>query len=278
MRVKVYGERNTGTQMMRQILAGNCVGDLWPGTVAELGAMDRVTAAARDDRPEADRLLIREAVIDDIFADAFERTLGWKHGIPDMDRLTAAATGTHFVVTVKNPYAWVVSMARRPHHNVLTGNRHSIEAFLDSPWITCGRDNAPRHLASVIDLWTLKYRAWLALEARWPVTVVRYEDLLLQDTTLAFLANRLDPGAQRPWQLPTEVPNNPNDLAFYRDYYSRERWREALPARCIDLIGSRLDHELMDRLGYPVLSGSGRGDHGAGAVGGSGETANPAAS
>lgn len=255
MRVKVYGERNTGTQMMREILLGNGVRDLWPGTIAELGAMHEVEALGGADRPDADRLLIREAVIDDMFAAAFDRTLGWKHGIPALERLPTDGSGTHVVVTAKNPYAWVVSMARRPHHNLLTGNRGSVEAFLASPWITCGRDNAPRHLASVVDLWSLKYRAWLALETRLPTTVIRYEDLLLQPATLASLAARLDPEGRRPWQLPTAVPNNANDLSFYRDYYAQQRWREALSPACLALIGSRLDRDLMDRLGYPVLPG-----------------------
>ena len=254
MRVKIYGERNTGTQMMRELLRTNGVEDLWPGTIAELGDMPLVTAVDRAERPDADRAMIREAVIDDLFAAAFDRSLGWKHGIPDPARLPAADSGTHYVVTVKNPYAWVVSMARRPHHNLLTGNRGSIEAFLASPWLTCARDNAPRHLVSVVDVWTLKYRAWLALADSRPVTVVRYEDLLLVPETLGTLAARLGSQTPRPWQLPTEVPNNANDLSFYRDYYARQRWRDGLSGACIDMIGSRLDHALMARLGYPVLS------------------------
>lgn len=253
MRVKIYGERATGTQMMRQILLSNGIGDLWPGTIVELGALSRVAAPQGADRPDADQLLIREAIIDDVFAGAFELTLGWKHGIPALDRLSGQADGTQFVVTAKNPYAWVVSMARRPHHNLLKGNLGSIEALLASPWITCSRDNAPRHLESVVELWTVKYRAWLAMSTRWPIVVIRYEDLLLRPSTLPSLAARLDPEGCRPWQLPNEVPNNADDLAFYRDYYAGERWREALSQRSIDLIGSRLDRDLMERLGYPIL-------------------------
>lgn len=255
MRVKIYGERNTGTQMMRELLRTNGVEDLWPGTIAELGDMQRVAALDRAERPDADRALIREAVIDDLFAAAFDRSLGWKHGIPDPARLPAPGSGTHYVVTVKDPYAWVVSMARRPHHNLLTGNRGSLEAFLASPWITCGRDNAPRHLGSVVDLWTLKYRAWLALADSRPATVVRYEDLLLEPGTLTGLAARLDPQAGRPWRLPVEVPNNANDLSFYRDYYARRRWRDGLSAAAVDMIAGRLDPGLMERLGYPLRPG-----------------------
>lgn len=254
MRVKIYGERNTGTQMMRELLRSNGVEDLWPGTIAELGDMHRITALDRAERPDADRILIREAVIDDLFVEAFDRSLGWKHGIPDPAKLPDAGSGTHYVVTVKNPYAWVVSMARRPHHNLLTGNRGSVEAFLASPWITCGRDNAPRHLGSVVDVWTLKYRAWLGLADSRPVTVVRYEDLLLEPQALSALAARLDPQAHRPWQLPTAVPNNVKDLAFYQDYYAGQRWRDALSQACIATIGSRLDAELMERLGYQLMS------------------------
>lgn len=254
MRVKIYGERNTGTQMMREILRTNGIADLWPGTIAELGDMHRVTALDQPERPDADRSLIREAVIDDLFAAAFDRSLGWKHGIPDPARLPDPDSGTHYIVTVKNPYAWVVSMARRPHHNLLTGNRGSIEAFLASPWITCARDNAPRHLGSVVDVWTLKYQAWLGLADSRPSTVVRYEDLLLEPRTLPALAARLDPAGPESWQLPTVVPNNARDLSFYRDYYARQRWRDGLSPACIATIGARLDRGLMERLGYPVLS------------------------
>ncbi len=251
MKVKVYGERGTGTKFLRQTLLRNGVADLWPGTIAELGLQGTVTFPGEHDMAAADRAAIREAMIDDVFARSYHLTLGWKHAAPDPERLAEAGRDTVFVVIVKNPYAWVQSMYRKPYHNLLDGNMASLATFIGFPWVCTARDNLRRHCADVIDLWNAKYGAYLDLCERREGLLVRYESLVGDADTLDRLRHHL--GAPGPWSLPTTVAGTEGDLASHRDHAGREGWRDGLDGPLIDALNRRLDHDLVRRLGYAIL-------------------------
>lgn len=251
MRVKIFGERSTGTRFLRETLLRNGVTDLWPGTIAELGQQHAVALPERPDIPPVDRAAIREALTDDVFARSFHLTLGWKHGAPAFDRLPDTGHDTKFVVIVKNPYSWIQSMYRKPHHNLLQGNMASLDAFVRFPWVCTGRDNIRRCCSSVADLWTVKYRSYVDLCDRRNGLVIRYEALLTDPDVLDVL--RAAVGGAGSWTLPDTVAGSERDLSYYQDYATRDGWRDGLDRHVVDALNERLDPNLVEQLGYTIL-------------------------
>lgn len=105
--IKLYGERNTGTNYLDEVLALNFDAErLRGGAPAEINKQKRPQAA-------------KEALRDEHDAATYAVTLGWKHREVDPDSLARLAPpgGSIFVVTLtKNPYSWLLSLKKRPYH------------------------------------------------------------------------------------------------------------------------------------------------------------------
>lgn len=61
--------------------------------------------------------------------------MGWKHWFPDYEKINEINQDEYlFIVLSRNPYDWIISMNRTPHHahESLKGNK--IEEFIDKQW------------------------------------------------------------------------------------------------------------------------------------------------
>lgn len=240
--LKVYGERNTGTRYLSQLLTGNLDVRLLNG------AAPRMLGWFWPDS---------EAVRDAYFRLTVRSNLGWKHRLPprpdDPLLLAAGARETGFVTVVKNPYSWLLSLLRRQYS---AGRVYgSVEELVTSPWTTVGRECAPPQFAGAVDMWNRKYAACLALPGERTVNL-RYEDLLGDPATqIATVAKRLGLAQRHAAFSNVESSTKRSAQGFedYRRYYLEERWREKLTDRELALIGERLDPAVMAAYGYEVL-------------------------
>ncbi|MEZ6125912.1 MAG: hypothetical protein R3C49_22520 [Planctomycetaceae bacterium] len=247
-RIKIYGERNTGTNYLSELLRLNFqIRELrgfvpWPVMGLQL------------------LLPGKEAIRDAWFSATFGRNLGWKHmkvESPDvLKNYAIVSQRLSFLTLTKNPYAWLLSMHRRPYHQSYR-QQPDFEEFLQLPWRTTGRDNTSRVVENPIQLWNLKNRSYLELRNRLPVLNVRYEDLL--DDPIRMLHQIADAFALpvpasgfRNFEQSTK--DSDRDAAWYRDYYLNERWRCKLSATAIQIINEQLDHDLMTSFHYNLLA------------------------
>ena len=158
--IKIYGERNTGTNYVSALVALNLAATQVPGGIPP--GVRRIHRA----------LPGHQWVRDLYFACTHRRNLGWKHCVPDPDERRlhtwkGEPGALVFVTLTKNPYAWLLSLHRRPYHPAHPRGLDFL-TFLQTPWRTFGRDNMGRaRLASPVELWNAKNRAYLAL-ARTP--------------------------------------------------------------------------------------------------------------
>ncbi|MEM9268219.1 MAG: hypothetical protein AAGA78_04710, partial [Pseudomonadota bacterium] len=155
--MKVFGERNTGTRAVIRMLRG------------QPGVSLRVSARRR---PEKDMAL--EAAIETHFKGGWRKLYlsalahdqdpeittsdPWKHAAP---KLTPALIhgNVRTLFTVRDPYSWALSMARRPYH--MRGPRpESFEAFLTRPWMSAARERVPPVLPSPLHLYCAKLEAY----------------------------------------------------------------------------------------------------------------------
>jgi len=248
-RFKLYAERNTGSRYLARLVEHNLACRLLPGTVPS--RVRRLQALV----PGKNR------VRDLYFERTYAENLGWKHSQADIERMLAlgpALDGIHFLLLFKNPYSWLLSMTKRPYHRQGSGplEAQDLESFLTAPWTTVGRENGPPVYRDVVDLWNRKNRSYLAVAERFPATPLNYERLLA-DPAAAMDTIRRDSNCE--WRsasfenLSESTKERGKDSAFYRDYYLNERWKEYLTPVQIELTNQRLDHGLVERLGYRIL-------------------------
>jgi hypothetical protein len=253
--IKIFGERNSGTTFVAQFLKLNFDVNIVPGTAAELGKDSLLMA--QSSLPGREGLLIREAMIDDIIEAEFEASLGWKHSAPQTERIAQVIKKkptVNFLFITKNPYAWVLSLFKRPYHNLLRFNRHDLETFILSPWLTVRRDNAPAAFASPVSLWNYKVSCYLRSAQELDGILLRYEDLVISpENAVSTICAKFDCSPPSNLRIPLQsTKGEPKSFGVYRDYCRRQTWLRELSPRELQLIGRQLDNVTMKRLDYPL--------------------------
>ena len=243
-KLKIYGERNSGTTYLRQLLAANVQATLLPGTA-----------------PRIWRRLARgqEWPIDLYFHLTAAKNLGWKHQLvlpPTRGRSAHyARPGVKFIVITKNPYAWLLSLFRHPYH--YQGQRSNFETFLQQPWATVRRENHPQPFANPIAMWNAKHEAYLRLLRQQEGVLLRYEALLADpEAQLTHLTKTLQLTCH-PYFIPVQNDAKGESVRKFSDYqiyYLEQHWRQELDARHIDLINRTLNQNLVTSMGYELLS------------------------
>lgn len=234
-----------------------------PGTIADAekpGFRDKIeeqlSASIADD---CKRKLASSIRVDEYFIGNAWKTLGWKHCVPSLDMIASHPENQQvlFVTLTKNPYAWALSMYRRPYGNLCINKPANLGQFLAEPWITANRDNCPALLNSPIELWNLKTDGYRKLAKNHNVLSVRYEDVI--DNTEIFLSiieKYLDKKPKKFTILNKSAKQQDvgkKDLNYYRDYYLNERWRNELTPENIKTINKYLDPSIVKEAGYKMI-------------------------
>lgn len=252
--LKIFGERNSGTNLLWRLLAKNFHVQLLRGTVPRWHMP--LAAARLLSKCNASSPRLRERVLDHYFRTRFASTLGWKHGAPDLDRITSwHRRHIRFVIITRNPYAWALSMFRRPYH----AHRRftDIDEFLRFSYPVYTRDNIPASGLPAPALWTAKHNRYLTFLAQIAHgTHIRYEELLEHGTSsLRRIARTLDLEATGPLQMEQRSvkSNDTATLSKYSEYYLSEAWRHHLTNSCVRMINGHLSPQVVADLGYAIL-------------------------
>jgi hypothetical protein len=240
--IKLFGERNTGTNYLKKIIELNLdvrqMRDSVPRWVARLQTL----------------LPGEEYLRDFYFRLTWRSNLGWKHGKVSLPAKINPAIG--FITLSKNPYSWLLSLHNRPyHHHAL---RVDFETFLRSPWQTVWRDNlGMAKLPNPIALWNIKNQSYLVLSQHHPTHLLKYEELLrapssqIEQIAATFRLSRKN--AKFVDFYESTKKDNGKDSAYYQDYYLNEKWRSKLSPHTIALINQSLDVKTLARLEYQML-------------------------
>ena len=241
--IKIYGQRNTGTNYLARLVALNLRGRVLRGVLP--WRVNRWLGG-------------NESARDLFFRLTLGRNLGWKHAVPpspgDVRRLRKDADAILFLTLTKNPYAWLLSLHRHPYHA-----SHAVgefREFIDRPWPTVGRERRPGAFPSPMAMWNEKNAAYLALADGLACANLRYEDLLsspgavIEEISAGHGIERVQEAFRN-----VEESTKAGGTSFqdYRAYYLEERWRADLPQESIAAINAHLDTGLMQRIGYEVL-------------------------
>lgn len=160
--VKVFGERNTGTNFLNQLIRKNT--NL---IVLEHGnnslSKERFNSLRRgfpfwQRYSPALKSLVLDRLIDQQRNDEYLENFGWKHAFVDVKDLEVSPRfdQTFFIFLVRNPWRFVSALHRRPY-NLFPRKKCNISEFVDSCFIANERDRLPcNFVESPIDFWNLK--------------------------------------------------------------------------------------------------------------------------
>ncbi len=239
-KIKLYGERHTNTNYLSKLIELNLDAQLVEGVVPTyIRTLERWTGS--------------ESLRDRYFQRTFSETLGWKHAaVPtgiDADEVV-------FVTLTKNPYAWLLSMYRRPYHQHYA-QPPSLEEFLTLPWQTVGRENVADEVANPVQLWNLKNRSYFHLPSERSLHLRTEDTFLDASAVVARIAGTF--AVPRSCEQFVDFQRSTKKLAdrdgeYYRDYYLNERWRAQLTQAALDLINAELDADLLQRFDYPLIT------------------------
>lgn len=244
--IKIFGERNTGTNYLEKLINENMQVAMLPGTgpvaVARLG-----------------RRLRAHWPTDLYFALTRHHYLGWKHSPAHLpEPLPTKFQGRLcLVMLMKNPYSWLLSLWRRPYHNMRSVRRiPDFHEFITTPWPALSRDwYTAREYVSPVDLWNHKVGSFFGFHGV-PSVRLRYEDLLAApEGALAQIAEaaRVPLTGDFSNILDSTKRRDSRDNEAYRNYYLNEEWREKLDGEVIAEINRRLDLDILRKAGYELL-------------------------
>lgn len=249
--IKIFGERNTGTNYLEKLISQNMQVTLLPGT-----APSSVTRLGRRLRADWPTNLY--------FALTRHRHLGWKHSPAHLpEPLPQAFQGRLcLVMLMKNPYSWLLSLWRRPYHNKRAVRRmQDLHEFITTPWPAMARDwYTTREYASPVDLWNHKVGSLFGMHGV-PSVRLRYEDLLAApEDALARIAGtaRISLTGSFSNILDSTKRRETRDNDAYRNYYLNEEWRAQLDDKVIAEINQRLDIDIVKKAGYELLPEAGK--------------------
>lgn len=254
--IKIFGERNTGTNYVSKLLAQNFPVDQLRGVARQPKVNRYRREIIKFFGGDGFNQPFLERAADRYFQENFAQTLGWKHSRIDPEDIRQhGPDGLQILALTKNPYSWLLSMHKRPYQN---GNAPSaFEDFLKADFPIHGRDNLPTNRLNPVEIWNQKTRSYFDLAAQADnVTILKYEDLLRDEM------GAMDALATS-WGLPqvnavqsVDASTKGDKLSYndYQDYYLSEKWRAKLSADDVATVNAALDHDLVKRAGYELIA------------------------
>ena len=192
--VKVLGERNSGTNFLKEFLKLNfdCV-LVDDGARPSRGDRDRIKSLKL---PTDQKATMWEIARNLSHYENMSDNGGWKHGAPGaffLERF-AKPKNVFVIMIVRHPASWLTSMHKNPFHHqgAEIGN---FSSFIRSPWVCQSRDEIPEMvLETPLHLLTRKYDQYLWLTHHHnKCAILRYEDLAIQPNAVRHRLGKLLP-------------------------------------------------------------------------------------
>lgn len=248
-RIKIYGERNTNTNYLEQLISLNLDAEQLPGVVPHyVKTIQKILPG-------------KEWLRDWYFSVTPQHNLGWKHtqvmSVQKLKHFDILKSGICFISITKNPYAWLLSLYRKPYTHQYSDPKPDFETFLRTPWKTVARDNCESLLPSPIALWNIKNASYLQLKDLDGLNITTESTIQDPDAVIARIGKHfsIDRLTSRFLNYEKSTKDSSKDFAYYQDYYLNEKWRDKLSGKAVSIISETVDKNLIRHFGYEVIGG-----------------------
>lgn len=236
--LKIYGERNTGTNYLTKLIEKNFEVKILKGEISK-GSF----------------FTFREWTKDLFFRISRNLNLGWKHSLIDVQLVLNHKSKPIVIILTKNPYSFLLSLYNRPYH--YKGNKpNSFLSFLKEKWKLTDRDNCKlKILESPIDLWNIKNKSYINLLNSYSNCLIfTYEELLeCPDKVIASISEKLNIVLKEKFKNYDDSTKNDNKKFIdYQNYYLNELWKKELNNDEIIFINSKLDMNVLSYFKYKL--------------------------
>gem|GEM_PF-2808632 len=233
-RVKIFGERNSGTNLLGRLLEQSPQLELLPG-----GAPYWLRRSIRDVPASAKR-----AALDGWDRAVYPRTLGWKHAyITNKTVRRAQQGGVRCIAIVKHPVAWLTSLRRHPYHI-------DVDHAGKLAHVPLRRERLQVPIGNIRQLWALKSARYVELADLAGFQIVRFEDLVAdQQHTISLIAEQLQVDVEPIRPLARDVKGSTRSASEIADYYANATWRNESGPGDMEWWSS-LDAALLRQLDY----------------------------
>ena len=257
-RIKVFGERNTGTNFIEGLLRDNLDIGVCPGILPN--RLQCLYKAVSNMLPYALAWHVVEHDRNRRFEARFDEHVGWKHArLPNLPKnRDCYPDGLGFIALIKDPYAWLQSLHQRPYQGKIhsTATPLSFSDFLRTPWPTVKRECGPAEYANPVQMWNDKVASYETLHAYGPTLILPYENII-EDIegflkTVCHTFGLPKSGRVEIRATSTKGDDGRTTKEIVRYYRSRE-WVKNLAADDLNCINDQLDHGLRENFGYPRI-------------------------
>jgi hypothetical protein len=257
-RIKVFGERNTGTNFIEDLVRNNLDVGICPGDLPRPLHLFYNSAYRFLPYPMAWRLV--EGDRNRRFDAWFDRHAGWKHArLPNLPKgWERYPDGVGFIAVTKNPYAWLQSLHRRPYQGKIhsEANRLSFSEFLRAEWPTVEREYGPATYSNPVRMWNDKVASYDKLHAYGPTMILPYESVI-EDIEGFVRTTARTFGLSEPAEVQIRTNSTKKHDTRTTDdivkYYRSGSWAKSLTAEDLRFINDELDHSLREKFGYAKI-------------------------
>jgi hypothetical protein len=246
--VKVFGERNTGTNYVHKLVARNTKNTI----LLKHGANDVIEEQVAS-FSECQRPFVRELLIDNLRIEEFDQNFGWKHAFitPEKLKLSPLFNDCFFIFISRNPFRFLFSLYNNPY-NVYLKNWNNVGEFLRSRWFLTHRDNLGLpYVSNPVLLWNIKTKSYLETSKALENAVFFKYEAVVSDYS-AFLYS-LDPYLLLKAPRKNIDKSTKGDDLTFSDYAREAANMSPCKYFCredIEFILSQLDEDLCDKLDY----------------------------
>ena len=240
--LKIFGERNTGTNYLTNLINKNLSINLLRGTAYRLFGFNK-----------------SELYKNLFFYYSEKYNLGWKHSnifnenvISNLKRNPEISV----VVLVKNPYSFLTSLHKRPYHNMKLKNLNLLN-FLNSKWVCVKREKTYSYFDNPVNLWNNKVESYFKLKYEFPerVLIIKFEELVKNPADIIGFIGKLKNikfNKKNFLNISKSTKNEKKSFEYYKDYYLNEKWSVGLNKSHYSLINKYLNLDLMNLLDYKL--------------------------
>lgn len=244
--VKIFGERNSGTNYLETLINHNFIAQQLRGghgkIVLFMKALGKGSAEA--------------AFFHDLEMRRLQRSeFGWKHASPPLADVEAAEHTPHtlFILLAKHPVFWLKSLHARPYRRI--DKTLDFAAFIRTPFPLSEADGlGDIAVQSPVHMLRLKIEGYMRLEDRQTTCVRMQYERLLSDFEAEL--DRLSPYLLRRGDgfvnLDTGVKNQRETLGFYKSKYDLTKVSDGIDAETLTYIRDVLGTACLSYFGYEL--------------------------